>query len=54
MSRVLFGNRRNRKRAYRLPAFRLLNIVGLGMAIACVLATISLVLLEAYDDVIRR
>ena len=54
MSRVLSGNKRNRKRPHRLPGFRVLNIVGLGIATACLLATVGFVLLEARDYVVRR
>ncbi len=54
MSGCRSGKERKRSRPWNRALFRLLFIVGLGMAIACVLATVGFVVLQAHDQVLRK
>jgi hypothetical protein len=54
MSGYRSGKERKRSRPRNWVLFRLLFFVGLGMAIACVLATVGFVVLEAHDQVLRK
>jgi hypothetical protein len=54
MSRTVAGKGRNRKNAHQSPILTWLNFVGLGIAIACLLATLSFVLMQAHDALLRQ
>jgi hypothetical protein len=54
MRRVPLTNGRNRKRPEKMAIFQLVNILGIGMLIACVLATLGIIVLEARQHVAPR
>jgi hypothetical protein len=53
MPRVVSGNGRNRKQTNQFFFLRVFHFLGFGMAIACLLATLVFVLLQAYDQILR-
>jgi len=54
MSRAASARQRNRKHSNQSPVLTWLNFLGLGIAIACVLATIGFVLMQAHDQLLRQ
>lgn len=54
MSRTASANASFRKRPFPLWLSRAMNIFGLALAIACVLATAMLVVLQAYYGGIQK
>lgn len=54
MARSVSGPKRIRKQRGHHLFLRILNILGIGLVIACVLLTFGLVLLQAFDYVRRK
>ena len=53
MPRSLSRVNKRRQSLGRLPLIRVINILGLWLVIACLLASFGLIVLEAYDGLGR-